>query len=170
MNHHDDVLAALTGHSTTAAKRAPQPVDTPRHPDLLEELQHIPGISGEVAGTLADRYQTRRALGSATDEELLGIPGIGRVTLDRLRAGLQPVPADQVLRAAFSSKRPEAPADGFVSVKLRVDARQLVTEIARACHGLRQQDVLTLIVAAWAEANREHLETLGIDANVAPEL
>jgi hypothetical protein len=169
MNHHDDVLAALTGHTSTA-KHGPQPADPSQQPNLLDELRNIPGISGEVAGTLADRYQTGRALSSATDEELLDVPGIGRATLDRLRAGLQPVPADQVLIAAFNSKKPETPADGFVSVKLRADARQLITEIARACHGLRQQDVLTLIVAAWADANREHLETLGIEASVSPDL
>ena len=53
---------------------------------LHEDLEDISGVSDKIAGRILDQYSTSESIKSATEEELIEIPGVGKGLAKAIKA------------------------------------------------------------------------------------
>lgn len=53
---------------------------------LLEDLIDISGVTDKIARTILDQYSTSESIKSATEEELIEIPGVGKGLAKAIKA------------------------------------------------------------------------------------
>lgn len=129
----------------------------------VDELAQLPGLSAAVARNVAAQFRTPDALAAASVQELTAVPGVGprlAETLQSFATSTRPVMFGLDLTSA-----PPVP-DGFATAKISRRAHRLLDDLiyfVRREHDMQidKQDLLGLIIEAFAESNRLDLEASG---------